>query len=191
MTLKVYLIDRDPEMVKAWSDVFEGYPNVKIIHGDYFSIKTEAIVSPANSFGIMDGGLDKLIRDVVGWETEQTLQRQILSSYFGELPVGEALMLHTETGEYNQMISAPTMRIPENVHNTLNAYLAFRAVLRVLKFSGVQSVTVPGMCTGIGGMSPRKSAGQMKCAYDMMNQSARVPSYDSIHKMHKSMQTII
>ena len=29
-----------------------------------------------------------------------------------------------------QLISAPTMRIPTHVNNTVNAYLAFRAILR-------------------------------------------------------------
>lgn len=32
------------------------------------------------------------------------------------------------------LISAPTMRIPENVSNTVNAYLAFRAVILASKY---------------------------------------------------------
>jgi hypothetical protein len=33
------------------------------------------------------------------------------------------------------LISAPTMRVPQNVADTTNAYLAFRAVLRAGYFS--------------------------------------------------------
>jgi O-acetyl-ADP-ribose deacetylase (regulator of RNase III) len=36
---------------------FKGVENVRISGGDIFELKADAIVSPANSFGYMDGGI--------------------------------------------------------------------------------------------------------------------------------------
>ena len=44
-------------------------------------------VSPANSFGIMDGGLDLAIRDQLGLGVQTTLQRAIVERHHGELPI--------------------------------------------------------------------------------------------------------
>ena len=55
---KLYLIDSKPELCDKWRQVFTCYPEVEVLAGDYFQQSADAIVSPANSFGIMDGGLD-------------------------------------------------------------------------------------------------------------------------------------
>lgn len=51
--------------------------------------------------------------------------------YFGELLVGQAVILETndETQKIKYLISAPTMRVPLDVSDTPNAYLAFKATL--------------------------------------------------------------
>lgn len=43
------------------------------------------------------------------------------------------LATHNEGKPIRYLISAPTMRIPTNVNKTVNAYLAFRAILRAGK----------------------------------------------------------
>ena len=48
------------------------------------------MVSPASSFGIMDGGLDAAIQDVLGFAIQQRVQRVIVDRHHGELPVGAA-----------------------------------------------------------------------------------------------------
>ena len=61
---EIYLIDQGVELVEAWDEVFSKDEIFKPIQADYFSVESDAMVSPANSFGIMDGGLDLVIRDV-------------------------------------------------------------------------------------------------------------------------------
>lgn len=60
---RIILVDQSKPLVEAWSNSFSRFANVTILHGDYFQMPADAIVSPANSFGIMDGGIDLAIRD--------------------------------------------------------------------------------------------------------------------------------
>lgn len=47
-----------PELGAAWNRHFHNAANVTIADCDLLEVETDAIVSPANSFGFMDGGLD-------------------------------------------------------------------------------------------------------------------------------------
>ena len=49
------LIDKKLEMIPAWKKFFEAEESVKILQGDLTETLVDAIVSPANSFGFMDG----------------------------------------------------------------------------------------------------------------------------------------
>src|SRR6476469_5307133 len=85
---KIILIDRSQLLVDRWKEQFADCPAVEAIAGDYFQRPADAIVSPANSFGIMDGGLDLAIRDRLGFPVEARVQAVIVEKYHGELPVG-------------------------------------------------------------------------------------------------------
>lgn len=190
MIEKLYLIDQSADLVDAWSQVFEGDDRVEARQADFFSQTADAMLSPANSFGIMDGGLDLAIRERLGFGTEQRLQASIVNEYFGELPVGMALVVPTDSAEWPLMVSAPTMRIPEPVPYTNNAYLAFRAALVAVwrhnqaAERGIRSLVAPGLGTGIGQVSPRRCAGQMRVAWEQFRGRPRIPSYDMIHRVH-------
>lgn len=54
-----------------WNQQFGDCPGVKAMAGDYFQQPADAIVSPANSFGIMDGGLDLAVRDQLGFSVQE------------------------------------------------------------------------------------------------------------------------
>ena len=78
----------------------------------------------------------------------------------------------TDDPEIPWCISAPTMRAPVNVSKTLNAYLAFRASLRVVQRHNesqpekIQSILCPGLATGTGEMPADICAKQMRAAWD-------------------------
>ena len=133
---KLYLIDSKTELCDKWRKVFSCYPEVEVLRGDYFQQSADAIVSPANSFGIMDGGLDLAIRNELGFQIETDIQEVILNKYHGEMPIGSAEIINTNHDNWSYMIAAPTMRIPENVSFTLNAYIAFRAILIAMRRFG-------------------------------------------------------
>ncbi|WP_444907583.1 hypothetical protein ACJJIR_05455 [Microbulbifer sp. SSSA008] len=81
--------------MEAWSEVFEDVESVDFIEGDLFSRSTDVMVSPANSFGIVDGGLDLPIRDRLGFQVEDRVQERIKYDFHGELPVGSAVVVPT------------------------------------------------------------------------------------------------
>jgi O-acetyl-ADP-ribose deacetylase (regulator of RNase III) len=193
---KVYLIDSKPELCEKWRQVFSCYHEVEVFTGDYFQQSADAIVSPANSFGIMDGGLDLAIRNELGFQIESDIQEVILNKYHGEMPIGTAEIINTNHNKWSYMISAPTMRIPENVAFTLNAYIAFRAILIAINSFNeskpkrpIKSLVCSGLGTGIGSMEPVKCAAQMRAAYKLIKEPARISSFAEIHKLHLTLLT--
>ena len=82
-------------MVSAWNDFFGEEENVKILNGDLTEVDCDAIVSPANSFGFMDGGVDYAISVRLGWDLQFSLQEKIKALPEGELLVGKAMVIET------------------------------------------------------------------------------------------------
>jgi O-acetyl-ADP-ribose deacetylase (regulator of RNase III) len=172
--MKLILRDRNPELVEAWQVHFRNLPNVEIGCGDIFDIAAEAIVSPANSFGFMNGGIDGAYAARFGIGLQNRLQQYLLDHHNGELIVGEAVKIPIENDfRYYWLISAPTMRVPMDISGTVNAYLAMRAVLRLATREKMGSVLCPGLGTAIGRMDPMIAAYQMREAYRIVieNQS--------------------
>lgn len=166
-----YLRDINAPLVAAWSKYFANIPNVLPSVGNIFGLQADAIISPANCFGFMDGGIDMVYSRRFGWQLQGRLQFLLRQEWEGELPIGKAVILGTGDPELPFLISAPTMRAPTNVSNTLNAYLAFRASLRVIQQHNVQfpgsikSVLCPGLATATGEMPVKICAKQMHAAY--------------------------
>lgn len=169
---EVVLCSTKQDMVLEWMIAFEEYPWVKVLHEDIMcQMKYDAVVSPANSFGFMDGGLDYQLRAVFGADLEKRLQEIIKREHCGELIVGQAVILETGHQQVPYLVSAPTMRVPMQIKDTLNPYLATRAALLAIKGfnkngTKIKSVVFPGMGTGIGEVPYGAAARQMKAAYD-------------------------
>jgi len=180
----VVLVDKSLGIVQAWREAFAGCDNVEIVHGSILDdVTCEAIVSPGNSFGFMDGGLDLAISQRLGWVIQERLQAVIRERHHGELVVGCAQEIRTDCDRPAYVIAAPTMRVPMKLPPaTPNAYLAMRAVLKYLKYGALigkegyvipgmkfmNSVAIPGLGTGVGGMPSDDCARQMRMAYDQI-----------------------
>lgn len=178
--MKFYLRDRNQVMVDKWKIFFGDNPDFEITCGDIFAGPTaDALVSPANSAGFMDGGIDYVYTQKFGKQLQDRLMKLIQDFHYGELPVGQAVIIETILNDPNvdipYLISAPTMRTPTVVKGSVNAYLAFRAALIAIKewnrdnWMGVSkkinSVICPGLGIGIGQIDPFACAKQMHEAY--------------------------
>lgn len=197
-TLHVHLVDRWEPLTRAWSEVFAEHDAVSVTEGDFFEHDADAMVSPANSFGIMDGGIDSAIRGALGGRIQTVVQAMILARYHGEMPIGCAEVVPTEHARWPYLVVAPTMRVPESVANTLNAYVAFRAILLAVRrhndesaANPIRSVLVPGLGTGIGAMDARRCAAQMRMAFDQVSKPARIPSHGTIHELHHKLRSAL
>jgi O-acetyl-ADP-ribose deacetylase (regulator of RNase III) len=170
-------VDKNPKMVSAWKEIFGEEEQVKILEGDLTSVSCDAIVSPANSFGFMDGGVDYAISMRLGWELQDILQEKIKNLPEGELLIGKALILKTGDELIPYLVSAPTMRVPMtfNISSSINAYLAMKAVLiETKKHPEIEYVAVPGFCTGVGSMDTLIAAKQMYQAYKEIIKGAKM-----------------
>lgn len=171
--MKLHLRDKDPAVVSAWREVFAGAEHVTVSQGDILELEGAAIVSPANSFGWMDGGIDLAYREHFGTRLEHAVQQRIEQHHDGELPVGQAMLVHVNNEQIRTVIVAPTMRVPQPVPNTVNAYLAMRAALIAFRALEVQmrhecTLLCPGLCTLTGRMSPMQAAIQMRHAWHVV-----------------------
>ena len=161
----------DGEMIEEWEKYFGEFDNVVISRGDILAERADAIVSPANSFGYMDGGLDLLYSLHFGWDLEKRVRKVLLDEHDGELPVGQAVIVETGLDQVRYLISAPTMRVPMNIESTVNVYWAFRAILRAVREhnrlhpGSIRSVLCPALGTGEGRMPFARCAWQMYYAY--------------------------
>ena len=166
--MQIILSAIEPKLIEAWKEFFATEEDVIISEQDITKIACDAIVSPANSFGFMDGGLDHALSERLGWDLEKKLQQIIKELPEGELLVGQALLLETGDKNIPFLISAPTMRIPTNfnIDTSVNAYLAMKAILiKAKNDERINSVAIPGLCTGVGRMQPMIAARQMFQAY--------------------------
>lgn len=170
--LRLVLRDLNAPIVNAWSNAFAGLANADIAQGNILENAADAIVSPANSFGFMDGGIDLAYSRFFGGTLQMSLQELIRTQHFGELPVGRAVIIDTKHSAIPFLVSAPTMRVPEDIAHSANVYLAFRAALiaviehNLSSDSPIASLLVPGLGIGVGGMPAARAARQMRAAYD-------------------------
>ena len=162
----------DSAMAAAWRKAFIGVPDVIVVEDDILEGRSDAVISPANSFGFMDGGIDLAYRRYFGMDLQSRVQAKIRSEFHGELPVGQAMVVPTGHETVPYLVAAPTMRIPDKIADTVNTYLAFRAALLAVlahndaNASGcaIKSLRAPALGTGIGAMSPIRAAHQMHAA---------------------------
>jgi len=131
--MKIILTAVDDDLAEAWARHCFGLPDVSIHQGSILDLEVDAVVSPANSFGFMDGGIDALYSQHFGWHVQDRLQHRIRTAHGGELLIGTAEIVETRRLQIAYVIAAPTMRVPMILRDSVNPYLAARAVLRLIR----------------------------------------------------------
>ena len=185
--MQYLLVYKQEELGQAWRRLFAGAANVQVLDADIVDVDCDAVVSPANSFGFMDGGLDYALSERFGWALQDALQEAIRALPEKELLVGKALVIETHDERTPYLISAPTMRVPMNhgISTSVNAYLAMKAILIAAKsHPDISTVAIPGLCTGVGGMRPDIAAKQMYMAYEEI-ELERSPSFSGFDEAQK------
>ncbi len=125
------------------------------LKGDITRLKADAIVNPANSLMIMGGGVAGAIKKRGGKMIEEEAKR------YAPVPVGRAVATRAGRLPTKYVIHAPTMERPAMMIPVENAYKATRAALIKALDLFVESIALPGMGTGVGGLSPREAGEAM------------------------------
>lgn len=185
---RILLCDKSPAVCQAFRKVFVDETEIEIVEGDIAQAleMCDAVVSPANSFGFMDGGFDAALSEIFGPLLKEDVQGVIIQQFGGELLVGQAFSVPTEKG--CTVIVAPTMRVPKQIMDPADVFLATRAAVRCAARVGVRKLAIPGMGTGTGMVHPVPAAWAMLAAIDDVRNPRGFPTsmHDAKHHHHKT-----
>jgi O-acetyl-ADP-ribose deacetylase (regulator of RNase III) len=148
----------------------KGYESYLMKIQDYKPERKTYYVSPANSLGFMDGGIDMALSRIVfpGIEpiVKARIKNQNMTNLLGRnyLPIGSSIIIDYD--DNRSMVVAPTMLLPQDVSKTRNAYYATMAVLfNVLcnRKESIENVDIilTSMCCGYGKMPNKTSLNQI------------------------------
>lgn len=123
--------------------------------GDITRLRIDCIVCPANSQGIMKGGVANTIRLTGGEEIEQ----QAVS--VAPVAIGRAVSTTSGSLPCQHVLHAPTMKNPVEQTSKKTVLRATKAALKRADRLKHYSIGFPGMGTGTGGLAYPEAALQM------------------------------
>ena len=130
---------------------------IAIVKGSILDVDVQVIVNEAKSHGAMGGEVAGVIHRAVGDIVEQEAIQQ------SPIPIGTAILTSGGETTFLGIIHAPTMPEPAIHIPTKNIARATQAALQLADNYGFTSMAIPGMGTGVGGVSPTDAAAHMLC----------------------------
>lgn len=128
---------------------------IEVIKGSILEVDADVIVNPANSLGLMGGGVAGVIKRFGGEEIEkEALQK-------APIPVGSAVLTTAGKLKFKGVVHAPTMEKPAMESSEEKVRKAVRASLELADSLGFETLAMPGMGTGVGGLPKELSAKAM------------------------------
>jgi O-acetyl-ADP-ribose deacetylase (regulator of RNase III) len=176
-TIKIIFFDKDYNKINKYKNVLSHIPNFEFIHSDFDQImlnkNINAIVSPANSYGYMNGGIDSNINMFLN-NIQPIVQNQISKYGFLDqagrnyLPVGKCIVVKSTNNFY--LFVTPTMQTPKKIlPGENNVSIAFFALLQIISQWNTKYpliIACPCLGTGVGMLDPELSAQQILQAYN-------------------------
>ena len=129
--------------------------HIQIIKGSLLEVDADVIVNPANSLGLMGGGVAGVIKRFGGKEIEEEAVRK------APIEIGNAILTSAGNLKFKGVIHAPTMEEPAMATTEEKVRKAVRAALKLVDELGFESVALPGMGTGVGRLPKDISARAM------------------------------
>lgn len=169
--IKIYLLDINPMMTNEWNRVFKNYNNITVVHNDLNTFlkntPVDCLVSPANSYGLMDGGYDYAITTWYGSDLMNKVQEYIINELYGEQTIGTAICIQTNNSP-QYLIHSPAMRTPEIIYDYRVIYNCMRNTLIQAMKHDIKSIVVPAWGGGCGRVEPNIIANMMLSAYQQL-----------------------
>ena len=154
--MDVLIADRKPAVITA---VEECNPSFDFELGDPLAYDIDAVVSPANTMGIMNGGYDAVLRRYFGVTIEMRV-RQYIDKF--PVSVGEAISVLTGHEKVPYLIVSPTVSVSGeglSGHESVSYSCAYASVIAAHK-RGASYLGMTGLGTGVGGLSVRDAVRQ-------------------------------
>ena len=180
----IYLLAMDMDLEDSFIRSFHRIDNIEIVRDDLFSFldsnpSVTGIVSPANSFGMMSGGLDKALRDYFGMELQDAVRGKIRAEWFGEQNVGTCMVVDIPNTNGKKLFHTPSMRTPSVIKDYQVIYTCMRSVLIAALEADVKSLLVPAFGAGTGHVPVTIVAENMRLAYDQIRDQLENPHNDT------------
>lgn len=195
------------DLFEEFKKAFEGFPEVEVVFSRFEDTDFDCVVSAANSFGIMDGGVDQCITDYFGLQMMRRVQQRIVQEFAGEQPVGTSIIVpginfdmigtNDRFDRMKYVAHTPTMRVPRDVCGTDHPYKAMKAALLAVRnhnrniddrnMNGdevrhwerrINTIVTPGLGTNAGRVPASVAAKQMALAtFHVMNPPVAIDWY--------------
>jgi O-acetyl-ADP-ribose deacetylase (regulator of RNase III) len=151
--MKVYLLDVNKNMIDAWKNHFGHTHDVWIVNDNFDNFMNhfhdvDCVVSPANSFGLMDGGYDLAITKYFGNQLQERVQQYIIKNYYGEQPVGTSMVVPADGTRL--LIHTPTMRYPQLIIDKQVIYHCMRSTMICAMQNHIGHIIIPAFGGGCG-----------------------------------------
>lgn len=178
--MKIYLLEKNFRKAEKLKEAFRN-EDVEVVNDDFaYFIRNhdvECVVSPANAYGLMDGGYDAAISEWFGDQLQERVQQYIIENYYGEQPVGTSFII--DAGKNRQkLIHTPTMRVPSEILDPAVVYQAMRTTLMVALENGVKSIVIPIFGGSTGQVDPEVAAKLMWLGYDRIMRPNKTIDWD-------------
>nr|WP_314072195.1 hypothetical protein [uncultured Roseococcus sp.] len=206
--MNIKFLDRGADVVAALAAAFAGRAGVAAEVGTLADATDfDVLITPGNSFGLMDGGFDQAVLDRYGMGAQYAVTEAIAGQSGGILPIGSALVVSLAPGvtlagddrvrEYTtpgvRLVYAPTMLTPRTINGTINVYLAFAAALRAIQrdIPDARNVLCPGLGTAVGRLHPQSAAAQMALAHTHWRDGFSAEGWPAVNQCLHGFQGIV
>jgi O-acetyl-ADP-ribose deacetylase (regulator of RNase III) len=135
--------------------------------GDLTKLNVDAICNPANSLMYMGGGAAGAIKRAGGEEIEREALKH------APVEIGKAVGTTAGMLQARWVVHAPTMERPAMRTTSEKIYRATLAALACADELGAESLAIPGMGTGVGGVPSEDAAAAMANALKEFAPKAR------------------
>lgn len=192
--MQIYILERDKRKTQMIDLYFSNIDDVTVVNDEFEhfmqTTSVQCVVSPANAFGLMDGGYDLAITKWYGEQLQNRVQKYIIDNFCGEQPVGTSFII--KTGKDNQwLIHTPTMRTPERIIDPRIVYHCMRTALIVAKQNAIQRVVFPLFGGFTGGLKPQVAAGMMYEAYMQIQNPPTTIDWNYADKTEKELNRVL
>lgn len=201
-SLKITLLDFKAEMCNAWREEIKLYadyqgesyfPNVEIVNDniiDWLENNNNhllGIVSPANSFGLMDGGYDGAIRQYFSewydFDIIPLVQEHLKEKFWGEQPVGSSTLIQLPVvGTY--ILHTPSMIAPSIIEDPRVIYHCTRSCILEALRTECTHIVIPAFGGCCGKVPFKTIASYMMAAIDTFTHYQRTLSWREVYHDH-------
>lgn len=203
--MNITIFDKNEQYIEVLNKFIKANPEFDYIKTEVIDVKDlkcDILVTAGNSFGVMGGGIDLVIRNLIPG-IEKRVQLHIKHYKQGVLLVGEALKIETDYKQIPHLIYAPTMFLPTILpQGSENALIATIAALKKRDWfrmdCGVEydfqrnpnkSIYIPIFCVNSGKMNIWEAVTQMCLGIDLVVKGCNITTHNDMVELYNRMKS--